>query len=216
MMMSDEMTLEDFDSGWEGEVMSDCKHIGWSHTVDGGNEWCAWCEIERLRSSLEDSLCESERLTAEVDKKGKRIEDMKFDHEQITALEVTERDRMRRRIEELEQDRSLGLEERGYHIITTEQLASGEVVLLTQDQIDAAWVHTATRKDSLNVARWALKELNIVACEECGGSGHTGPDFEYTIDTSCHSCHGHGWKVVTGADLMVSGDWVDDREEEGE
>jgi len=194
-----------------------------SATEGATSEYLAWCEIERLTAEVakwqeqaEVNKHDAHNFHDIVVQKDKRIEDMKFDHEQITALEVTERDRMRRRIEELEQDRSLGLEERGYHIITTEQLASGEVVLLTQDQIDAAWVHTATRKDSLNVARWALKELNIVACEECGGSGHTGPDFEYTIDTSCHSCHGHGWKVVTGADLMVSGDWVDDREEEGE
>ena len=197
--------------------------VGRSAVDNVTTEYLAWCEIERLTAEVakwqeqaEVNKHDAHNFHDIVVQKDKRIEDMKFDHEQITALEVTERDRMRRRIEELEQDRSLGLEERGYHIITTEQLASGEVVLLTQDQIDAAWVHTATRKDSLNVARWALKELNIVACEECGGSGHTGPDFEYTIDTSCHSCHGHGWKVVTGADLMVSGDWVDDREEEGE
>jgi hypothetical protein len=33
--------------------MSECKHLGWSHTVDGGNEWCAWCEIERLTAEVE-------------------------------------------------------------------------------------------------------------------------------------------------------------------
>ena len=84
------------------------------------------------------------------------------------------------------------------HIITTEQLASGEVVLLTQDQIDAAWEHTDNEPPRSNEALATLAELGIVACEKCGGSGrgeteHAGAlgEFEWV----CDSCHGHGWVV---------------------
>ena len=60
MMMSDEMTLEDFDSGWEGEVMSDqCKHGSLLRS-------CEICERD----------VEIERLRAEAAEKDKRIEEL--------------------------------------------------------------------------------------------------------------------------------------------
>jgi len=84
----------------------------------------------------------------------------------------------KRHIEELEQDRERGLEERGYHIITA-------------DQIDAAWEHFAKNKElrpySRAGAECAMKELGIVACEECGGG------VSKAWDNGCPSCHGHGW-----------------------
>jgi len=211
--------------------MSECTQHHWPN--EEGK--CPYCEIERLRAHVEavegrnDNLAAVLRfLSAEVAKKDKRIEDMKFDHEQITALEVTERDRMRRQIEELEEALSKSIMhqkelDRCVHI-TTEQLASGEVVLLTQGQIDAAWEtrhwgtvpdHTEEHVDD------ALERLGIVACEECGGSGERDrsmyqPNGDPTDPTpdECSSCHGHGWvwKETTGADLMASGDWVDDNE----
>jgi len=107
-----------------------------------------------------------------------------------------------------------------YHIITTEQLASGEVVLLKQGQIDKAW-RLAVQDETLGTtgAFAILRELGIVACEECGGSGERDrsmyqPNGDPTDPTpdECPYCHGHGWEVTTGADLMASGDWVDDNE----
>ena len=151
-----------------------------SATEGATSEYLAWCEIERLTAEVakwqeqaEVNKHDAHNFHDIVVQKDKRIEDMKFDHEQITALEVTERDRMRRRIEELEQDRSLGLEERGYHIITTEQ-------------IDAAW--------EWNVLE-IMAELNIVACEECGGCGSMWAPWDEQVPITCHSCHGHGWVV---------------------
>jgi len=52
-------------------------------------------------------------------------------------------------------------------------------------------------------------------CEECGGSGRSFDHYDggkVILESSCPSCGGHGWKVTTGADLMASGDWVDDNE----
>ena len=35
--------------------MPDCEHFGWSHTNDGLNDWCAWCEIKRLQAELNEA-----------------------------------------------------------------------------------------------------------------------------------------------------------------
>jgi len=131
-------------------------------------------EIERLRSSLEDSQGESERLTAELEQYQRKALDLKFDNIEKGG-----------RIEELERDRERGLEERGYLIID-------------KKRIDAAWAvapdaHGATGR----VVEKIFHELNIVACEECGGSGEyvaaTDPDGRQWPDC-CPTCHGHRWK----------------------
>ena len=103
-----------------------------------------------------------------------------------------------------------------YHIITTEQLASGEVVLLTQGQIDAAWKyvrcnHSAETWDSLMTL---LAGFGVLPCDYNGCSNGYVPNGSGISPCSrpCPACHGHGWKVTTGADLMASGDWVDDNE----
>ena len=83
--------------------------------------------------------------------------------------------------------------------ITTEQLASGEVVLLTQGQIDAAWDAVVVNPTDQGMrAHEVVEMLGIVACEECGGSGVLTPDG--LPDRECPSCHGHGW-IITSVDV---------------
>ena len=114
------------------------------------------------------------------------------------------------RIEELERDlftvlsRDIGedIQEfnhaHGVYEITTEQLASGEVVLLKQGQIDKAW-RLAVQDETLGTtgAFAILRELGIVACEECGGSGRNA--WGSVSTSTCTGCDGHGWvwKEVT-------------------
>jgi len=116
-----------------------------------------WKEYERLTDELADAL----------------------KNESHYAKEIIEKDK---RIEELERDRSLGLEERGYHIITTEQ-------------IDAAWSDAWRKYQGTNSTAGfsSLEKVGIVACGGCGGSGKA----EYPLEGNygpCPSCHGHGWK----------------------
>ena len=135
-------------------------------------------------------LCEAadeiERLTAEVVEKDKRIESLE------QAL-----DKASLRTQELERELSFAEDELYYPdkygcvVITTEQLASGEVVLLTQGQIDNAW-KVATGEEPY--ADDCLAELHIVACEECGGG------VSKAWDNGCPSCHGHGW-IITSVDV---------------
>ena len=95
------------------------------------------------------------------------------------------------RIKELERDRKVGLEERGYHIITT-------------DKIDKAWGRLKanteeTWTDYTHGVFDTLDDLNIVACEECGGSGkkesRSSSMREEPMLWTCPTCHGHGWVV---------------------
>ena len=87
-----------------------------------------------------------------------------------------------------------------YHIITTEQLASGEVVLLTQGQIDAAW-KSAWDEDSFdwrNAAERALEKFGILRCEECRGSGEVIEGGKLCgLLVECESCGGHGWIIMS-------------------
>jgi len=78
----------------------------------------------------------------------------------------------------------------------------GEILvhIITNDQIDAAW-KIATQKtgpwakfqdEIMGETEGACKVLsifNIVACEECGGSGN----WSSTSGAKCPSCKGHGW-----------------------
>ena len=83
----------------------------------------------------------------------------------------------------------------GCHIITDAQLASGEVVLLTQGQIDAAWAYAndpVLRPFTRKGAELALKELGIERCEKCCGTGRP----EYPLEGNygpCPDCNGRGW-----------------------
>jgi len=56
--------------------MSECKHLGWSHTVDGGNEWCAWCEIERLTAEVADQKYLRQIAEGRQERADKRIGDL--------------------------------------------------------------------------------------------------------------------------------------------
>ena len=80
--------------------------------------------------------------------------------------------------------------------LTTEQLASGEVVLLTQGQIDAAWTLTGPSAYG-QYAEDVVRIFNIIACSECGGSGVVREHergYEDGVEDTCPSCHGHKWK----------------------
>ena len=124
---------------------------------------------------LREVANEIERLTAELAAKDKRIEEL----EQAEA-------RLTRIIEKRESHLSTLLgNHRGGHIITT-------------DQIDAAWNQAQewayTQPDCFE----ALACLNIVACEECGGSGVVREHergYEDGVEDTCPSCNGHGWVV---------------------
>ena len=62
----------------------------------------------------------------------------------------------KRHIEELEQDRERGLEERGYHIITADQIdAAGELA-----------TYIDSKECSMEGAKDVMRELNIVARDE--------------------------------------------------
>ena len=87
-----------------------------------------------------------------------------------------------------------------------EQLASGEVVLLTRGQIDAAWerlMYYKNSKEFKDQLIWQcigtiLEPFNIVACEECGGSGVVREHergYEDGVEDTCPSCNGHGWVI---------------------
>jgi len=181
------------------DLISDWHNWKWvrhSGPAEFGPEGCPACEIKRLTAEVERT--EERRLNlargvakyvtelAEKDAKIQRLESRGISDMQ---WELKEKDK---RIEELEQDRERGLEERGYHIITT-------------DQIDAAW-KVATSEEPY--ADDCLAELGIVACEECGGSRvHRAWDFypnEKPHDgqtlSFCESCHGHGW-IITSVDV---------------
>ena len=113
-----------------------------------------------------------------VAEKEDQIRNMDFDISHLQN-ECSEKDK---RIGELEQDRERGLEERGYHIITT-------------DQIDAAWSDAWRKYQGTNSTAGfsSLEKVGIVACGGCGGSGKA----EYPLEGNygpCPSCHGHGWK----------------------
>ena len=80
--------------------------------------------------------------------------------------------------------------------ITDAQLASGEVVLLTQGQIDAAWAYAndpVLRPFTRKGAELALKELDIERCpdQHCANGEDTRPmPCSYP---ACKVCNGKGW-----------------------
>jgi len=88
--------------------------LGLSHPALGGYTWRhreAADDLERLTDELADALKNESHYAKEIIKKDKRIESL----EQALAKASL-------RTQELEQDRERGLEERGYHIITTDQV----------------------------------------------------------------------------------------------
>ena len=91
-----------------------------------------------------------------------------------------------------------------------------EYMYITKADIDAVveFANSIGRGSPEWKCAWStLKRLGIVTCEECGGSGKV---YKQGIvggyRAQCPSCHGHRWKETTWADLMTSGDWVDDNE----
>ena len=86
------------------------------------------------------------------------------------------------------------------HIITTEQSPAGpdNRVVLDYAQIDEMWRHTRPKGISAadqffaDGALAAIAEADIVACEECGGSG---VEDGMTVMAFCHDCGSHGWTL---------------------
>ena len=74
-------------------------------------------------------------------------------------------------------------------------------VWVEKDQIDKAWALASYRGEEDPVPERMLKELGIVRCEECEGSGvHRSWDFhpnekphEGQTCSACESCNGRGW-----------------------
>jgi len=151
------------------------------------------------QASIEASSCQGtiERLTADRDQfereSCERFQQLDAALKRIESLEQALA-KASLRTQELEQDRERGLEERGYHIITT-------------DQIDAAWEYvqnilfaTKGNADFKRFAKEIFERIGIVACEECGGSGVVREHergYEDGVEDTCPSCHGHGWKEVS-------------------
>ena len=69
-------------------------------------------------------------------------------------------------------------------------------ISFTHEQIDAAWEKIDDLQDvGLRIGAYAAyRELGIVACEECGGSGDSAPMASLKPEV-CPSCHGHGWVI---------------------
>jgi len=152
-------------------------------------------------NGLEEKI---KRLTDELERQDKII-DRRDAHVMMLCEKLAEKDK---RIEELMNHlkRAIAPVEAGggtggFHIVTTEQLASGEVVLLTQGQIDKAWEYvqnilfaTKGNADFKRFAKEIFERIGIVACEECGGG------VSKAWDNGCPSCHGHGW-IITSVDV---------------
>jgi len=78
-----------------------------------------------------------------------------------------------------------------------DQWGGKRVIVVTTEQIDAAWesiAHKDIRGSWDYGALRTLWKLGIVACEECGGSKRVN---DGDMDQPCPYCDGHGWKVVS-------------------
>ena len=88
--------------------------------------------------------------------------------------------------------------------------SEADMLMIPFSKIDAAW------KDLHKDIAWGKSErelheqyrdvvlaylavLNIVACEECGGSGQGGGDPKALTESCwpCEPCHGHGWIITS-------------------
>lgn len=81
----------------------------------------------------------------------------------------------------------------------------GNGVLVSTEQIDAAWEYANSLPAGSEVrisVFYALRQLGIHYCEECGGKGYTGPLAPNVISAECPTCAkftGEGW-VIGGED----------------
>ena len=146
-----------------------------------GNIKTAKEEIERLRSSLEDSQSESGRLTAELAKWQEQAEVNKHDAHNFHDI-VVQKDKRIEELLEAEIEPIVGVFRNGH--------------LVTYKQINAAWADAwgKYRGTDSTAGFSSLEKVGIVACEECGGSG--GIPEGGNIRT-CPSCDGHGWRIKT-------------------
>ena len=121
---------------------------------------------------------EIDRLTAEVGK-WRRQDAMHMGELRDLHKQLAEKDK---RIEGLERilDDAIGIDN----------------VSFAKEQIDEMWRHTRPKGISAadqffaDGALAAIAEADIVACEECGGSG---VEDGMTVMAFCHDCGSHGW-----------------------
>ena len=103
--------------------------------------------------------------------------------------------RLRERIEELEEENRICDE--AYEAFKANPHPN---IIITNEMIDEAveWTKQWLAEDTL----WRLlNKLGIFKCEECGGSGHLSPDFDYMVDDTCPDCAkwgSKGWVVKDG------------------
>jgi len=156
--------------------------------LDDNGELVSFGDYELLCARTEELEEKLQQAVHIVDDKDERIESL----EQALAKASL-------RTQELKKELSLVEEElfypdkHGYAIITF-------------DQIDAAWerlMYYKNSKEFKDQLIWQcigtiLEPFNIVACEECGGSGVVREHergYEDGVEDTCPSCNGHGWEI---------------------
>lgn len=167
-------------------------------------------EIERLRERISMlELCGKIRLKCQLGHSWLadvaaspcpwcRIEEL----EECSEIDFNERDRLLKRIEELEKESEWK---------AMKQLLCADYHIITTEQIDAAWQRAMQKKRGEMTATYfigvgmeaALKELGIEPCEHEWGDGEfecidgetatTMPPTEYDSIPICPACDGHGW-----------------------
>jgi len=141
------------------------------------------------------------RRSCEICDRDAEIERLRSGHDEAVKQHNMIIDHYKQRIEELERDLFTVLSRDIGEDIQEFNHAHG-VYKITTEQLDAAWC-LAVQDETLGTtgAFAILRELGIVACEECGGSGRVPCGTPSHIDCwdTCDGCDGHGWvwKEVT-------------------
>ena len=169
---------------------------------DDKGTWIRLEDYEALRSELTSAVAKQQ-----IDEK--QCDDMTETAGQL-AVELAAKDK---RIEELElalAKASLRTQELKKELsLVEEELFYPDkhgYAIITFDQIDAAWerlMYYKNSKEFKDQLIWQcigtiLEPFNIVACEECGGSGVVREHergYEDGVEDTCPSCNGHGWVI---------------------
>ena len=154
-------------------------------------------EIERLRAEAATArdnfmMCEmpARELVERLEIADKRIEELErgmfFTHESVDAFW--------RAWNEIGEPHTHGVYESTWAAFRAAIKGKPSGHIITTAQIDAAWGAYIEKKPAGAV----LRELHIVICEECGGSGHVPRWPDKPPYTDCPDCEGHGWKAAAG------------------
>jgi len=164
-------------------------------TQTGNTAWVeTWENNRRLRAELNAQEGVISDLRSLLAAKDKRIEE-------LTRWNFEDKADYLKRIEELEDASVLDAITFGL-----DQMNRGrdKYYIITDEQIDKAW----DRLNGDTEETWTeythgvfdtLDDLNIVACEECGGSGkkesRSSSMREEPMLWTCPTCNGHGWRI---------------------